>query len=1210
MSALRMQHYATYLQSFDYEIRFRKSGNHANADAMSRFPLDISDPENEIEESDAVELSQIDTLPLTAAELGQVTAEDHTVQKLIQGIKHGQSVEAKDRFGVEQHEFSLQKGCLLRGIRVYVPAPLQKRVLEELHSTHFGTTRTKSLARGYCWWPGLDRDIEDMVANCADCQSVRAEPAKMNLHCWETPTAPFQRVHVDFAGPYLDTYFFIYVDAYSKWPEVQICRSITAESTVNMCREIFSKFGIPSVLVSDHGVQFTSEGFQQFLKTNGVVHKMGAPYHPATNGQAERYVQTIKQKLKALKCTKSQLNLELCNILLTYRKMIHPSTGKSPSMLLFGRQIRSRLDLLLPKNETSSKADIVVRQFLDGDRVRVRDFLSKDKWKFGRIAEKLGKLRYAVRIDDGRIWERHIDHIVGVGADLQDVSVDTPREEEFIERYEPTISAVPAVDPAATAAVPAAAIPEGEAAESSYFAVPERIPTGFEDLSFTLTGFPSFLFLVSSLSFSQCYCLALHWWRDRQSTETRCTLYTFQTGIGNALAFSGEFWNQLLGHPLTHPLVLTGAINWAGLPHRLAVGSDDIEEKEAEMSFIHFQSTCHLAMDACRSDSSCYPAFKTVMMHCDLHRCNRNACMNSLQSFYKGIHDDLSLDIAFCLCRKTPNRHDSCMIAQEKLHPACAQRPPENLSAQESSNGALFSPPPSCHAVAEMCRQDDDCRSRLEVFEQSCAVDSVTKKCAGKTSACRQAMLGILGTPLRTNCACQGSEVQQLYDCLGWQRLLWLNPCVVESQKDFHLKRLAELGLLTTTTTPTTTTMRTTRTTQAPTPPPTKPKPVYRPKPTVAQPIETNYIETPDTRPETLVHKGNELIVRTDLDLHPTELEPRGKSVHSFPEVDHQEEDHEEEDHYRHTNGNNRIPHQRPDEQVLQMLTTEAEIETVPPTTTTTTTTEPTTTPVPIRYCVVQRSQQSDQHIAEGKSRRLYMLDDAECSELCTCGAGETLSLSCHALCVPLAPCRTSLAYYSHAAPAYQAYRGRCLCYSGRFICMRPPPGEYSLPGGIFLLLGYSSTDEALLRPHTNLGVQDAVRALQQYVQQHINNETSCILTLFNITEENIILSIRLPPDSKLSNMELLRLEKDHCTKILETISHQINHQHVEMSAHRLLSIFKMAEVQVVWPEVNRATPGATRGPHSVTLLLALVASSVIPFVRWGSISSLRWSVT
>ncbi|XP_055524972.1 uncharacterized protein LOC129718325 isoform X2 [Wyeomyia smithii] len=639
-----------------------------------------------------------------------------------------------------------------------------------------------------------------------------------------------------------------------------------------------------------------------------------------------------------------------------------------------------------------------------------------------------------------------------------------------------------------------------------------------------------------------------------------------------------------------------GTSSWSGiqvapdLRQRLEiVGSDDIEEKEAEMSFIHFQSTCHLSLDACRDDQVCSSALKTVLMHCELHRCNRNACMESLQSFYKGIHDDLSLDIAFCLCRKTPNRHDSCMIAQEKLHPACAQRPPENITPQ-GSNGLVYSPPPSCHTVAELCREDEDCRARLEVFEQSCAVDSVTKKCAGKTSACRQAMLGILGTPLRTNCACQGSDLQQLYDCLGWQRLLWLNPCVVESQKDFHLKRLAELGLLTTTTTTTmatTTTMRTTRATQPPTPPPTKPKPVYRPKPTEMQPFVTNFIDAPDTQPKTLIHKGNELIVRTDLDPHPDEYDTNGRH-HLLPD----EDDHDELPPIP-NGGSNRI-NQRPDEQVLQMLTTEPpELETPPPTTTTTTTTEPTTTPVPIRYCVVQRSHQSDQLIAEGKSRRLYMLDDAECSELCTCGGGDSLALTCHALCVPLAPCRTSLAYYSHAAPAYQAFRGRCLCYSGRFICMRPPPGEYSLPGGIFLLLGYSSTDEALLRPHTNLGIQDAVRALQQYVLQHINNETSCTLTLFNITDENIILSIRLPHDPKLTSMELLRQEKDHCTKILETISHQINTQHVEMSAHRLLSIFKMAEVQVVWPEVSRAGP-RSHGHHLMLILLAAV-----PFVRW-----------
>jgi len=69
-------------------------------------------------------------------------------------------------------------------------------------------------------------------------------------------------------------------------------------------------------------------------------------------------------------------------------------------------------------------------------------------------------------------------------------------------------------------------------------------------------------------------------------------------------------------------------------------------------------------------------------------------------------------------------------------------------------------------------------RNRLEYYEQSCAVDSLTKKCAGPPSECRKAMLGILGTELRSNCACKGTDFTQLYDCLGWQRLLWVNPCV------------------------------------------------------------------------------------------------------------------------------------------------------------------------------------------------------------------------------------------------------------------------------------------------------------------------------------------------------------------------------------------------------------------------------------------------
>lgn len=142
----------------------------------------------------------------------------------------------------------------------------------------------------------------------------------------------------------------------------------------------------------------------------------------------------------------------------------------------------------------------------------------------------------------------------------------------------------------------------------------------------------------------------------------------------------------------------------------------------------------------------------------------------------------------------------------------------------------------------------------------------------------------------------------------------------------------------------------------------------------------------------------------------------------------------------------------------------------------------------------------------------MYHEDEVECSEICHCSIGE--SLACHTICVDRKPCKTEFAFYNHAAPAYQAFRGRCLCYSGRFICMKPQPGnkkktfirqhriplcyqcfnlfcflgEYSLPQGVFLFLGYSETDETLLKPHSNLTVHDAVISLQEFLVQEADN--------------------------------------------------------------------------------------------------------------------------
>ncbi|XP_058448747.1 uncharacterized protein K02A2.6-like [Malaya genurostris] len=174
-------------------------------------PLD-----NVVEEVDLLEVNIIETLSIRVEDLAKSTPLDSTVKILLQGLKNGKTVDARDRFGIDQIEFALQQGCIMRGKRVSVPPELRPNVLKELHSTNFGTKRLKSLARGYVWWERIDKEIEELVRNCASCQMTRPEAVKVPLHCWETPKEPFERVHVDFAGPFMVTYFIVFVDAYKK----------------------------------------------------------------------------------------------------------------------------------------------------------------------------------------------------------------------------------------------------------------------------------------------------------------------------------------------------------------------------------------------------------------------------------------------------------------------------------------------------------------------------------------------------------------------------------------------------------------------------------------------------------------------------------------------------------------------------------------------------------------------------------------------------------------------------------------------------------------------------------------------------------------------------------------------------------------------------------------------------------------------------------
>ena len=189
------------------------------------------------------------------------------------------------------------------------------------------------------------------------CAETRNNPSKTKVHPWENATAPWQRVHIDYAGPFHGVHIFVLVDAHTKWIEAIPTKSTTAAKTLEMLGDIFARFGLPYTLVSDNGSNFKSREFEDFLRSNGIMHKVTAPYHPSTNGQAERYIQTIKRSLCGQLKDGVSLQEGLQTFLLQYRKTPHPVTGVSPAELMLGRPIRSRIDLVKKKLTTLHAAE-------------------------------------------------------------------------------------------------------------------------------------------------------------------------------------------------------------------------------------------------------------------------------------------------------------------------------------------------------------------------------------------------------------------------------------------------------------------------------------------------------------------------------------------------------------------------------------------------------------------------------------------------------------------------------------------------------------------------------------------------------------------------------------------------------------------------------------------------------------------------------------
>lgn len=437
MTSARLLRYASFLSGFNYSVVFRKGIDNNNVDCLSRAPIKECDSfsadaalNREVHQICVSTLNEISTISLTSTSIAAETGKDPDLAKLCKEVLRSET----------ESEYLIDHGILFRAHRVVIPKSLQPAVLQELHSTHVGITKMKQLARRYCYWKNIDKDIEHLVKSCPECASVKHQPNKAPLHHWDPPENNWDRIHIDYAGPLDNRHFLIILDAKSRWAEIKILQNEapTSSNTIKLLDQVFSFHGYPSVMVSDNAKIFSSDYFTEYCKSNGIVQKFTAPNHPATNGLAERNVQTLKRRLKTMSNEKLSIHEKVQKILFRYRATPLVD-GKTPAENYLNRKIKIKLDAMRPHQEAKSpqKLKPKTRVLQVGDSIQAR-FLVNNRfiWKFGQIIRKLGLLHYIVKLDEGREVKRHINQLLKTSVNRKQVTFDKSTHQKPIDTVE------------------------------------------------------------------------------------------------------------------------------------------------------------------------------------------------------------------------------------------------------------------------------------------------------------------------------------------------------------------------------------------------------------------------------------------------------------------------------------------------------------------------------------------------------------------------------------------------------------------------------------------------------------------------------------------------------------------------------------------------------------------------------------------------------
>jgi hypothetical protein len=309
----RQQRHLAFVSEFTTDLRHTPGSDNLVADALSRPPPVLGVPPaglpvlsippaslpSEPPRQTTLQVPAADAQPIDFLELSFAQPSCSDVQAML--VSPSLSVVSKKVGAVEV------LGDVSTGVfRPLLPARFRSASVLSLHNIHHpGVRATRRLVCSSFCWPKMGVFVAALTSNCLHCQKgkIHRHVSLQAAHI-PVPVRRFSHIHVDLVGPLPSSsgfsYLFAVVDRTTRWPEaIPLASTTAADYAAALLQGWIQRFGVPNIITSDRGPQFTSSLWASLCSLLNISHTQTTAYHPQSNGLVERFHRRLKDALRA-----------------------------------------------------------------------------------------------------------------------------------------------------------------------------------------------------------------------------------------------------------------------------------------------------------------------------------------------------------------------------------------------------------------------------------------------------------------------------------------------------------------------------------------------------------------------------------------------------------------------------------------------------------------------------------------------------------------------------------------------------------------------------------------------------------------------------------------------------------------------------------------------------------------------------------------------